>query len=161
MNDRVESDLFRLLPRFSGLKRDVFMARFLDEVGDLADEVVTGSYSTRSPKREITVYAGGLVLVVGAHDKLSLYETQTRVEEREHIAAWAEFARGHWSAVVPSEPGVYPTRDAERRRGDDHMLILHGGQLRDLNSGYLVGETVTNWRGEFWSVCYPRLPESL
>lgn len=145
---------------FDGLSDIDFADLYEDRVGDLDTEVVQREYTAplvNYGRCRVHVFVGGLVHVRNRGGKNWLFETEARVEAREHIAAWADFARGHWTDTAPTTPGTYPTRRRDGVRGPDHTFQLIGGNVRD-TVGYVPSGRATQWLGDFWSVAYPSLP---
>ncbi len=148
---------------FGSMPQAEFMEYFEENVGRFADEVVVEAFSgvlnplPKMGKCNITVYRGGLVTLVTSKGRWSLYRTRESAEYIEHIASWAEFARGNWTSQVPTEPGLYPVRSREHRLGW-HELREVGERLVDISGGFVPSGKVTTWAAEWWSVKTPRLP---
>lgn len=142
------------------LPLDKFEAAYLDDVGDPADEICQRFVRAPIPKRGVCclfVLRGGLTVVEDAKGRWAVYESQARVDEREYLSTWGEFVRGCWLSSIPVEPGVYPTRDLEGRKGKDRELRLVQGRLKDCTYGFVGAGKVTEWRGEWWSRKLPNL----
>lgn len=93
--------------------------------------------------------------------RLSLFESVSRTAYREHLSAWADFARGCWLENPPNRPGVYPTRDKQGCRGRDRELREIDDRLVDVSGGFVPQGKITTWVGSWWSHAMPPLPESL
>lgn len=163
MND-VDDLTHSPIESLAGLAREAFEAAYADQVGDLAAETVLEERSAIVPfygTCKLKVLVGGLVILSNRKKRFWLFETRARVEEREHLRAWAEFARGRWVAMPPSEAGTYPTRDCEGGRAPDRTFVRVRGALKDTTRGFVSGDKVTEWRGDRWSVPYPKLPGAI
>lgn len=144
--------------RLKGCKADDFAKRYEEDVSELSDLCVAQHFHDGL---EIYVLQNGFVAVYRCRSaRWSLYETQERVEAREHLSNWANFARGCWVRRVPTEPGVYFVRDLEGRRSLRELARVNG-RLRDISGGFVGAGKVTEWRGDFWSHSLPGLPGSL
>lgn len=155
----VEKLLFRLVPGFRARPQNVFFRRYDAEVGDFASEIQLAVFDSEE-HGHLTLYVGGLVTKVKG-EKWSLYETFDRVAERTHIQAWSNFCRGFWTNKIPTEPGVYPTRDVSGYRCKDHTFVKIDGHVIDTDSGHVVSPARSNWRGAFWNCPYPPLPGAM
>lgn len=153
----LETLLFRLLSEdFKNLDESTFRAKYEDEVGDLSSDIGTEAFKAVNAVDSILRLAGGLI-VLRSRNKWSLYETEQRVLERDHIKNWAEFARAGWTEKTPEEPGMYPVRSLDGRLGY-HELRRVKGRLVDISGGIVPAGQVTNWRGQWWGMPFPRFP---
>jgi len=158
--DEIESLLYRLV--LGGLHQDDFLVKYNDEVGNINEEVTEAVHVVDLPRHGssiLRVLRGGLVIMEAQNGKMSLFETQARVQEREHLTRCAEFARGRWVDKVPTEAGCWPTR-ARDGRMSVHELKYSGGRLVDVSGGYVPAGKVSSWAGSWWSVKVPTLPGS-
>ncbi len=143
-----------------------FEQAYFDDVGDPAEEVCVRLFRGTLHKRGVCSFyllRGGITVVEDARDRWAAFESEDRLFEREYYAAWSEFARGCWVGRTPTEPGVYPTRDLEGRRGRDRHLTLVQGKLRDVtpSGGFTGSNKVSEWRASWWSLPFPRLRGAL
>lgn len=144
--------------RLKGCKADDFAKRYEEDVSDLSDLCVAQHFVAGT---EIYVLQNGFVAVYRCRSsRWSLYESQNRVEAREHLSNWANFARGVWTNKTPQEEGVYFVRDLEGRRSVRELARV-GGRLRDISGGFVGAGKVTEWRGDWWLPRVPALPNSL
>lgn len=153
--------LARLVPGFRARPKAEFLAKFNDEVGDYDLEVVRETFEDKKKGLTLILLVGGLVVKIAGElpePLYSLFESQERLDERGHIQAWADFARGRWAQEAPTEPGVYPVRDLAGKRQPDHTFVRHEGRVLDISGGFLQTGKRTNWAGSFWSLAYPPLP---
>ncbi len=135
-----------------------FLSAFAD-VYDPADTVVPGPRMTFGVFGAYTI--GSTHVVVEAPSGWSFFESADATRQREHLARWADFARGYWVKRTPTSPGTYPVLDRAGHRSRDHVLITVNGRLRDTDSGFLAPGVVSNWVGSWWSLAYPSLPEAM
>jgi hypothetical protein len=159
-----EECLGRLVPRFGGLDEEAFKTKFADEVGELEDEDVLGIHTVELPHygvSNIWILKNGLTVLESAKGKYSLFESRARIAERDHINAWARYARGTWTRRVPREPGTYATRTLDGKRGKDRELRLVRDRLVDITDSFVPLGKTTTWQGEFWSEKLPTLPGAL
>ena len=63
---------------------------------------------------------------------------------------WLQFARGHWTRDMPTQPGRYPTKTLDGHIGPD--LVTY--QAKD---GGVVG--LYPWVAFWWSEPYPAMPD--
>lgn len=155
---------YQVVPGFEGLDESTFTAKYDDEVGNLFQEVESKSFKANVPPLgtcQVRVLVGGLVILKARRSKYYLYETKARVDERENLRRWAEYARGCWTKRVPNEPGIWATRDLAGFRGPDKKFEVHAGKLIEVGGGFVGNGKVTEWRGEFWSMAMPPLPGAL
>jgi hypothetical protein len=159
MDTAQERILFRLVPKFGVLSKADFVARYNEEVGELNKEEVVETFSwvlAGYGKSEVSVFRGGLVKLVAANGKHSLFETEARCEERDRLNAWAGFARGAWVKKVPEEEGYYPVRSLDGRLGWRELRRV-GGRLLDMTCYVPAGKTTT-WAGDWWTDKVPTFP---
>ncbi len=158
--DELERLRFKLV--FGGVLPEDFLLKYEDEIGHYEDEIVEAEYAVTLPRHGLStlqVLRGGLVIQTAVNGKMSLFETKERVEEREHLRKWAEFARGYWTSKVPTAAGYYPVRAKDGKLSWHEIRYAHG-RLVDVNSGHVPGGRVTTWTGDWWSLCLPSLPGS-
>lgn len=147
---------------FEDLPLDEFLVRWADEIGDPGSELCLECTQFRLPKQgkcTAFLFAGGLVRLDYGKDLHAAYETLQRVEDRRYYSDWAEFCRGVWSSNPPHKGGTWPTRDLNGFRGRDRVFVKVEGKLTDVtpSGGFTPKGKLTEWRGEFWSMPYPRL----
>jgi len=147
---------------FGGLAQKEFEAKFVADVGELADETCVRVLCVDLPKRglsEIYVLRGGLCVVADAAGNWHLFKTLARVEEEKYLSDWADFVRGTWVRKIPQLDGTYPTRDLEGYRAKDRILKRVNGRLLDVTccAGLAPYGQVSHWRGDWWDRPYPRL----
>lgn len=66
--------------------------------------------------------------------------------------SWSEFINGYWITDPPTEDGTYPICDREGNHAGFFMIWTHRGQT------YYNGDSVSKWRGWYWSRPLPGLP---
>lgn len=146
--------------RWRGLAAPAFVRKFRQDVMELEEATAVKTHNIGLPNHGAsTVYElhNGLVVLCSQAERWSLYESRTRVESRENLAAWADFARGTWSDQCPREVGVYFTRDRETGRRGVRELIRREGRLLDISGGYVSTGLTTTWRGDWFLPRIPRL----
>ena len=148
--------------RLKGLKADDFARLYEEDVSDLSDLCVEQHFVTLPVVGATEIYKlqNGLVAMYRCRSsRWSLYESAERVQAREHLSNWANFARGAWVNRIPQNAGIYFVRDLEGRRLL-RELVLVNGRLKDVSGGFVVAGKVTEWRGDWWIPALPGLPES-
>lgn len=144
--------------RLKGCKAEDFAKRYEEDVSDLSDLCVAQRFVDGL---EIYVLQNGFVAVYRCKSaRWSLYESQQRVEGREHLANWASFARGCWVSRTPQEEGVYFVRSLDGRRSVRELARV-GGKLRDISGGFVRAGRVTEWAGDWWMPKVPQLPGAI
>lgn len=147
------------------LSYKAFVKEWEDDVSDMETETCLYQLALSFPFEGCTAYvlASGLVVVEDERKLWSAYKSKSYVETKDLYAAWARFSRGTWVDRVPTEPGVYPTRDREGARGRDRMLVKVNGKLVDCTccSELVLYGKVSNWAGSWWSHSYPTLPNAI
>lgn len=139
------------------MPHDRFVA-VLTEALDPPDTIVPGLPRVYPDARRVLYPVGSTHVVVESDLGWSLFESAAETARREHLAAWADFARGFWTHRVPTVPGTYPVRDRSGNRGRDHVFVSRGDRVLDTDSGFLRPGVATNYVGSFWSMPYPTLP---
>lgn len=134
----------------------------MDEVGDPSDLALTTHHldsSTYGPC-SIWLLESGLVVLEAPPGRFSLFESEARARARDHINNWADFARGYWSADVPSEAGLYFVKPLDSNALLVRELKRVNEKLRDVTKGEPAARPglVTEWRGLWWLPSIPRLP---
>lgn len=144
----------RLVADFKNLTQDEFTRRYDDEVGD-STEPVRGAHTIGNDV--LYELPGGLTAVCSGSARWSLYESEARVLERDHLAAWAEFARGYWSETAPKDAGTYFVKDRDLGKRTVREIIRREGKLMDVSGGKLNPGQVTAFAGYWWLPAVPQL----
>lgn len=151
---------------FGGLPLERFEKKFEDEIGELNLETCTETHTVSLPrygKSLVRALRGGLTVVCDQREHWHVYKNRARVEHEEFLSSWQAFMRAGWTSHIPQEEGVYPVRDREMRRGHDRTLKRVQGRLVDITraGGYVSYGKVSEFRGDWWGLPYPRLPGAL
>jgi hypothetical protein len=148
--------------RWRKLRLDDFSRLYVDEVGDASD-IALSTHSFDSSTYGtccVWVLENGLAVLEAPLGRFSLFETKARADARDHINAWAEFARGHWDSAVPQEPGVYFVKALDGHKQAVRELKRVDGRLKDVTRGEPLPRVglVSEWRGYWWRPQVPKLP---
>lgn len=155
-----EDVLFEPVTGLQRVRFDDFFPAFEDEVAELDDTLVATRWRVLPGIGEIIELNIGYAVFVDRADCCTLYETEQHYQQRTLKTAWAKFIRGTWTTRVPTEPGLYFVRDADLGRRSVHELTRVNGRLVDVSGGMVAPGKVTNWRGLWWSIACPQLPDS-
>jgi len=96
---------------FSCIGLEHFRVQWLEEVDDVGFDKDDAEQTIKIDGGHVYVLPCGLAAQSRRTDKgqvWAAFETKVRAEQREHIARFAAFARGHWTLDCPVDPGVYP-----------------------------------------------------
>lgn len=162
MNKRLQPYSDALHEPVAGLQRlraDDFEQEFEDNVAD-ADECTATRWRIIPGVGQIIELSIGYCLYEDRAGSISLYETEAHYNERVLYSAWARFVRGAWVDRCPTEPGLYFARDRDLGRRSVRELRKVDGRLLDVSGGLVPPGRVTCWRGQWWSVQTPQLPNS-
>lgn len=148
--------------RWRKLKAEAFYQLYVAEVGSPSDSVVAFHSLLSATYSTCVVYEleNGLAVLEAPLGRFSLFETEARCKARDHINAWAEFARGRWTLDVPQEPGLYFVRPLEPGMQTVRRLQRTNGRLKDVTVGEPMPRVglVSEWRGYWWVPQLPLLP---
>lgn len=149
MKDRLGKQLIPTLPekQFSKMLADIY---------DAPEDVVPGPGVVCDGRTYYPI--GSTHYVVEGPQGWGFFESAEETAWREHVTAWADFARGYWRPGPPTKPGTYPVRNRSGHRTRDHVVIQRGDRVLDVDSGYVAPGRVTNFVGDWWSLPYPSLP---
>lgn len=142
--------------RWRKLKQDDFCRLYADEIGDILDAVLSTHHLDSC---SIYVLENGLAVLEAPQGRFSLFETYERCRARDHINAWADFARGYWTLDTPQNPGLYVVKPLDHVKQSVRELRRVRERLRDVTPGPVprVG-LVSEWRGYWWLPKLPSLP---
>lgn len=148
--------------RWRKLKQEFFLQLYVDEIGDENDLALSTHVidsSTYGPC-SLFVLENGLVVLESPQGRFSLYETEARARARDHVNAWADFARGYWTLATPQESGLYFVKSLDHARQAVRELAMVRGRLKDTTKGEPLARVglVSEWRGYWWMPKVPRLP---
>jgi len=156
--------LFRCLSehRWRKLRLDDFSRLYVDEIGDPLDLVISTHSFDSSTYGTCCIWLleNGLAVLEAPLGRFSLFETKARCAARDHINAWASFARGCWTLDVPQEPGLYFVKPLEGPKQTVRELKRIDGRLKDVTRGEPLPRVglVSEWRGHWWFPQIPKLP---
>lgn len=171
----IDHPLTRLLNRkvFWTADRAHFLAQYLDDVDSEGFSVEASigkeTHTDATGTIDVWVMPGGIAV---AHffdgkegGRWAAYETLERVEHNKHISRWANFARGYWTRVCPTEPGTYPvTAKSSAVRRTTPFAVMIDFQTRRLQRVEGVVKDVSEftpathrslWQGYWWSEAIP------
>lgn len=148
--------------RWRKLRSEDFCLLYVDEVGSLDDTALSSHSFASSTYGPCCAWLldNGLVVLEAPQGRFSLFESEARCKARDHINAWADFARGCWTLSVPQEPGLYFVRPLDHGRQTVRELKRINERLRDTTLGAPVPRVglVSEWRGHWWLPKLPTLP---
>jgi hypothetical protein len=148
--------------RWRKLRADDFCLLYADEVGCLDDLAVSSHCLPSSAYGPCCVWLleNGLVVLEAPQGRFSLFESEARCKARDHINAWADFARGYWADTTPQEPGLYFVKSLDGIKQAVRELKRVNERLRDVTLGAPVPRVglVSEWRGLWWLPKLPTLP---
>lgn len=156
--------LFRCVneKRWRKLRADDFYQLYVDEVGSPQDLVLSTHVYDSSTYGTCCVYEieNGLAVLEAPTGRFSLFESEARCLARDHINAWADFARGYWTLAVPQEPGMYLVKPLTGDKQSVRELKRLDNRLRDWTRGDPLPRVglVSEWRGYWWMPPLPKLP---
>ena len=149
--------------RWRKLTAEEFLPLYVAEVGSPSDTVIAHHILTSATYGSCAIchLENDLAVLEAPLGRFSLYETEARCRARDHINAWADFARGYWTLQVPQEPGLYFVKPAEDG-GPQTIRELRrtNSRLRDVTRGFPLPRPglVSEWRGYWWIPKVPQLP---
>lgn len=152
--------LYRLVSEeFKNLREASFKKKFAEDVSEHPADLEPVEV-LRYKKYDVHVLPIGLAVQITHSGRWSLYECEWRALERDHLAAWANFARGHWTLETPTQEGMYFAKSRDGRRYVREIRRSKGRTV-DVSGGLVRPGEVTTWLGYWWSERIPSLPESL
>lgn len=177
-NDPAEHPLARFLFKklFAVKAVEHFKTQWLDDVDAVGFDTSAAvqTYDAADDTGVIRVYVmpGGVaaarfIPIDGGVERWAAYETKERVEGRELLSRWADFARGHWTPVCPVEPGLYPVVRRDAAIDPETPFTVHcafdlrkisrvAGEARDVTT-YCPSALRTEWKGWWWSEALPMM----